>query len=170
MWRRDGQTDRLTCSYTVLCKQALCIAACCIKIVLYWHAEHITTLHILLKFLVFGWPFLKRFTLYYPTVVCLSAMSCLWCWCMVAKQMDQNETWHGGRPRPWPHCVTWGPSPPPFSAYVCRGPTAGWIKMPVATKVDLGPGHIVLDGHPAPPPKGAQQPPLFGPCLLWPNG
>jgi len=28
----------------------------------------------------------------------------------------------------------------------------------------------VLDGNPAPPPqKGAQQPPLFGPCLLWPN-
>ena len=32
------------------------------------------------------------------------------------------------------------------------------------------PGHIALglDGDPA-PPKGAQQPPLFGPCLLWPN-
>ena len=28
--------------------------------------------------------------------------------------------------------------------------------------VDLGPGHIVLDGDPAPPPaKGAQQPPSF---------
>jgi len=27
-----------------------------------------------------------------------------------------------------------------------------------------GPGHIVLDGDPAPPPrKAAQQPPLFGP-------
>jgi len=32
-------------------------------------------------------------------------------------------------------------------------------------------GHIVLDGDPAPPHKGTQQPfPLFGPCLLWPNG
>jgi len=28
--------------------------------------------------------------------------------------MDQGETWHGGRPRPWPHCVTWGPSFPSF--------------------------------------------------------
>ena len=27
--------------------------------------------------------------------------------------MDQNETWHGGRPRPQPHCVRWGPSSPP---------------------------------------------------------
>ena len=29
-------------------------------------------------------------------------------------------------------------------------------------EIGIGPGHIVLDG--------AQQPPLFGPCLLWPNG
>ena len=35
-----------------------------------------------------------------------------------------------------------------------------------------GPGHIVLDGDPTAPSygKGAQQPPLFGPCLLWLNG
>jgi len=43
--------------------------------------------------------------------------------------------------------------------------------MPVGTDVDLGPGHTVLDGDPSLPQKGAQQPaPLFGPCLLWPNG
>ena len=38
----------------------------------------------------------------------------------------------------------------------------------------LGPGHIVLDGDPArrPPPKkrGSTQPPIFGPCLMSPNG
>jgi len=28
----------------------------------------------------------------------------------------------------------------------------------------------VLDGDPAAPKKGAQPPPVFGPCLLWPNG
>ena len=43
--------------------------------------------------------------------------------------MHQDETWHGGRPRPWPHCVRCGPIFPK------RG-TA----------------------------------PVFGPCLLWPNG
>jgi len=42
--------------------------------------------------------------------------------------------------------------------------------MPLGTEVDLGPSHIVLNGDPAPPQKGAEQPPLFGPCLLWPNG
>ena len=25
---------------------------------------------------------------------------------------DQDETWHAGRPRRWPHCVRWGPSSP----------------------------------------------------------
>jgi len=32
------------------------------------------------------------------------------------------------------------------------GQTAGWIKMPLDTEVGLGPGEIVLDGDPAPPP------------------
>jgi len=41
------------------------------------------------------------------------------------------------------------------------------MKTPLGTKVDLGPGHIVLDGASC-PAKGAQQPPLFGACLLWP--
>ena len=40
------------------------------------------------------------------------------------------------------------------------------MNMPLGTEVDLGPGHIVLDGDPAPPTKGAQQSPSFGPCLL----
>jgi len=30
------------------------------------------------------------------------------------------------------------------------GQTIEWIKMPLGTKVGLGPGHIVLDGDPAP--------------------
>jgi len=40
--------------------------------------------------------------------------------------------------------------------------------MKLGVEVGLGPGHIVLDGDPAPPK--AAQPPIFGPCLLWPNG
>jgi len=32
-----------------------------------------------------------------------------------------------------------GHSPPPqFSAHVCYGQTAGWIKMPLGTEIDLG--------------------------------
>ena len=48
---------------------------------------------------------------------------------------------------------------PQFSADVCCGQTAGRIEMPFGTDVGLGPDHIVLDGDPAPPAKGAQQPP-----------
>jgi len=35
---------------------------------------------------------------------------------------------------------------PQFSTHVCCGQTAGWIKMPLETEVDLGPADIVLDG------------------------
>ena len=43
---------------------------------------------------------------------------------------------------------------------------------PKTAEVGLIPGDIVLDGDPAPHPQkeGAQQPPTFGPCLMWPNG
>ena len=41
--------------------------------------------------------------------------------------------------------------------------------MPLDTEVGLGLGDIVLDEDPAHPQKGAQ-PPIFGPCLMWPNG
>ena len=32
--------------------------------------------------------------------------------------------------------------------------------MPLGTDIGLGPGHIVLDGDPGPPRKGAQHSPL----------
>ena len=38
------------------------------------------------------------------------------------------------------------------------GQQAGWIKMKLGMQVDLGPGHIVLDGNPAPPPPKEQRP------------
>ena len=72
-----------------------------------------------------------------------------------------------GDPAPPPQ-KKWGTAPQ-FSAHVYCGQTAGCIKMPLSTEVSLGPGDIVLDWDPA-PPKGAQPPPIFGPCILWPNG
>ena len=52
------------------------------------------------------------------------------------------------------------PVPPPqrgtdpqFSALICCGQMAAWIKMPLATEVGLGQGDFVLDGDPATPPK-----------------
>jgi len=56
--------------------------------------------------------------------------------------------------------------PPNFRPVYC-GQTAGWTKMPLGTEVGLGPGDIVFNGDPAPPPKGhSSLTPLFGPCLL----
>jgi len=44
-----------------------------------------------------------------------------------------------------------GHSSPHFSAHVCGGQTAGWMKMSLGKKVGVSPGHTVLDGDPAPP-------------------
>jgi len=71
--------------------------------------------------------------------------------------MDQDGTWHGGGPRSKPHCARCGPSSSPqkggrgpqFSAHVCCGQTAGWIKMPLGMEIDVRPGDFVLDGDPA---------------------
>ena len=58
---------------------------------------------------------------------------------------DQYQTWQAGRPRPWPHCVRWEPSSPSpkghspsqFSAHICCGQMAAWIKMPLGMQVGL---------------------------------
>jgi len=55
---------------------------------------------------------------------------------------------------------------PHFSANVYCGQTAGWIKMPLGTEVDLGPGHTVLDGASSSPQKGAQQLLSFRPMSI----
>ena len=85
----------------------------------------------------------------------------LWpnCW------MDQDGTWHGGGPWSRPHCARWGHSSPPqkrdsppFLAHVYCGQTAGWIKTPLGTAVDNGPGHFILDGFPAIRERGTADP------------
>ena len=89
--------------------------------------------------------------------------------------MDGDSTWYGGRPRPKRHCVRWGPSSrplkghsPKFSANVRCGQTPGWTKKPLGMEVGLGPGDFVFDGDRA--QKRHSPHPIFGPCLLWPNG
>jgi len=108
--------------------------------------------------------------------------------------MDQDATWYRGRPRPRWHCVrgviyifktglilsdensdnltqlpSWkGAQPPPhFSAHICCGQVAGWIRIPLGMEVGLVPADIVLDVDPV--TLWGTAPPLFGPCLLWPN-
>ena len=127
-----------------------------------------------------GRPFVKRFALCYRSVVCPVCLSVLsvtlvHCGQTVGRIKMKLDTQVG---LDYGHIVLdgdWGPSSTPqrgtapqFSTHICCGQTAGWIKMPLGTKVGLGPGHIVLHGDPALPLK-RHSPPIFGPCLLWPN-
>ena len=95
--------------------------------------------------------------------------------------MHQDATWYGCRPQPRDFVLDGEPAPSPtrggaplskFSAHVyCAWQTAGWIKMPLSMEVGLGLRDIVFDVDPATPrKKGTPTHPVFGPCLLWPNG
>ena len=75
-------------------------------------------------------------------------------------------------------CSMWTQLPPEkghthltkFLAHVYYGQMAGWMKTPLGSWYGSRPRprpHSTRRG-PA-PAKGAQQPPLFGPCLLWPR-
>ena len=89
--------------------------------------------------------------------------------------MDQDRTWHEGKglspgdlvvldgdPAPLPIKGTEPPSQ--FSAHICCGQMAAWIKMPFGMELGLGPGDFVLDEDPASPlQKGGRMPPNFLP-------
>jgi len=55
---------------------------------------------------------------------------------------------------------------PQFSAHVCCGQTAGWIKMALVMEVGIGPGHIVLDADPALPSQKGCIAPNFQPMSI----
>ena len=57
--------------------------------------------------------------------------------------------------------------PTQFLAHVYCGQTAGLIKTPLGTEIDLGSGHIVLDGVLAPHERGTASPaPSFRPMSI----
>jgi len=73
------------------------------------------------------------------------------------------------------HIVLGGdPAPPPlkghpqFSAHICCGQMAAWIKMPLGMELGLGPGDFVLDEDPCscPLPKRGADPPNFRPMFI----
>jgi len=86
-----------------------------------------------------------------------------WPMSFVAKRLDgsiQDATWYGGKPRPVRRCIRWGRSyplkgaQPQFSTHAYCDQTVGLMKTPLGTEIDIGPGHIVLDGDTAPPKSG----------------
>jgi len=116
--------------------------------------------------MISGRPFVKRFALCYRTVVCpiwlsLCNVGVLW----PHGLMHEDETWHGGQPRPRPYCVRWEPSSPPPTRGTAPnfGPCLlwpnGWMDQDVTwTEVGFGPGNIVLDVDPALPQKRHKTP------------
>jgi len=91
--------------------------------------------------------------------------------------MDQDATLYGDSLGPGDIVLDGDPAPHKWehhqvSAHVYSGQTAGCIRVPLGMEVGLGPGDFVLDGDPARPPTKTEgaQPPIFGSCLLWPNG
>jgi len=84
--------------------------------------------------------------------------------------MHQDATWNGGRPQlAQATLCSMGTQLPPekghthltqFLAHVYCGQsqTAGWMKTPLGTEVDIIPAHIVLDGVPAVRERGTTAP------------
>jgi len=119
----------------------------------------------------FGRPFVKWFALCYRTVVLsVCDVGVLW----LDGWMNQDETWHGGRPRPRPHCVRWGSSllskkgqsPPPIF-----GSCLLWQNGQMAQDATWYGGRPqprpqCVRRRPSFPRKGHSSPPLPGPCLL----
>ena len=62
--------------------------------------------------------------------------------------LDVDSAWHS----------------PKLSAHVYCDHTAGWMKTPVGTEVDLGPGHCVRRGLSSPVKRAHQPTPVFSAC------
>jgi len=114
---------------------------------------------------LFGRPFVKRFTLCCQTVVC---PVCVWDVGAVWPNscMDEDETWHAGRPQPRTRCVRWGlSSPSPKGAQPPNfrpiSVVAKWLDGSTCHLVCLRPGDFVLDGDAAPCPKRGGVSPNF---------
>jgi len=125
-----------------------------------------------------GRQFVKRFALCYRTAdfVCLSVMSVTLVYCgqtvgCIKMQLGREVGLGPGDivlDRDPPAPKGGGTAAQHFAVDVYRGKTAGWIKMSLGMHIDLCLGHIALDGAQLTPKRRAQ-PPIFGPCLLWPN-
>jgi len=125
--------------------------------------------------IIFGRPVVKRFPYAIGPLSVLSV-----CNVGVLRPngwVDQDETWHGGRPRPRPHCVGWrlsSPSPkgdtaaPHFSARVLW--SNGWMNQDASWYGDRPrPRPHCISWKPNSAVKG-HSPPHFRPVSVVANG
>jgi len=92
--------------------------------------------------------------------------------------MDQDGTWHGGRPQPCDFALDGDPAPPqkgggapsPIIGPFLLWPN-GWMHQHATGYGGRPqPKDFVLDGDPAPPQKRGRSHKIFGPFVLWPKG
>jgi len=113
----------------------------------------------------------KMFRPMLSAVVCLSVCNVDVLW--PNGWVDQDETWHAGRPLPWPHCVRWEPSSPsPKGAQ----PPNFWPMSVVVKWLDGSRCHLVGDRPrprqhcvrwgPSSPRRGTAPPPNCGPMSI----
>jgi len=97
--------------------------------------------------------------------------------------MHQGTTWYGGRPRPRRHCVRCDPGspsrgaqPPIFGPCLLWPKPNGWMDQDASWHGGRTRPwrHCVRWGPIAPPSPSPKKTgttlPIFGPCLMWPNG
>jgi len=117
---------------------------------------------------LFGRPFVKLFALCYWSLVCLSCPVCdvgvLW----PNGWMDQDETWHAGRPRLCPHVhIVLDGNPAPLPK---RGTAPIFWPMSVVAKWLDGWGCHLVRRQALAQATLWRSPQIFAPWLLWPNG
>jgi len=91
--------------------------------------------------------------------------------------MDQDVTWHAGRPQPWPDSVRWGtqlPTPkrrtaPNFRPISIAAKRLDALRYHLVQRYASAEATLCYMGTQLPLPKSSTAP-LFGPCPLWPNG
>ena len=93
-----------------------------------------------------------------PTYLCYRIVVCPVCnvgvgLLSVTKRLEGSRC-HGGQLSP-------KRGAPPIFGRCLGGQRPGWIKMPLAREVRLGPGDILLDGDPAPPQRKGHRSPHF---------
>jgi len=93
-----------------------------------------------------------------PTLTPLKSMTSFTFWATVCKTVRPMLSYRSVVSLSCPVCLS--------VTLVYCGQTVRWINMTLGMKVGLGPGHIVLDGDPAPPPKGGHSPKIFSPMSV----
>ena len=109
---------------------------------------------------IFGRPLVKRFALYYRTVVCLMSVCLSVTFVICGQTVGRIKMKLGTQIGLGPgHIVLDGDHPPKgrslpqFSAHICCGQMAAWIKMPLGMQLGLSPGDLCVRWGPSPPPK-----------------